>query len=131
MPPRAGRGRCASAAPSPPDPSPVGIVGVDDRREHTVIGDPVNLCAKLESANKIEGTRGLTTKAVLDLARAQGFSDAAFGAVGGDGRKARQVPGVADPQDLVVIAPETMTAAVTPAVSDPAAPQPLPSRLST
>jgi len=50
-----------------------GILGHGKRLEYTVIGDTVNLAAKLEKQNKTAGTRGLTTRAAYELACAQGY----------------------------------------------------------
>jgi len=50
-----------------------GILGHGRRLEYTVIGDTVNLAAKLEKQNKAAGTRGLTTQAAYELACAQGY----------------------------------------------------------
>ena len=41
-----------------------------------MIGDPVNLAAKLEKANKALGTRGLTTEQCFDDAVRQGYAAA-------------------------------------------------------
>lgn len=77
-----------------------GAVGDDTRLEYTVIGEPVNLCAKLEKHNRTALSRALTTCEASDLAERQGYQAPStrerFAAV--------TVEGVPTGLDLVVIA---------------------------
>ncbi len=77
-----------------------GAVGDDTRLEYTVIGDPVNLCAKLEKHNRTARSRALTTCEAFDLATQQNYAAPAA-------RERHQevaVEGVSAGVDLVVIA---------------------------
>lgn len=51
----------------------LGIVGDATRMEYTVIGDPVNLAAKLDKQCKIENCIALSTEAAFILGKNQGF----------------------------------------------------------
>lgn len=77
----------------------VGALGDPDRLEYTVIGNPVNLAAKLEKHTRVEQVAALTTADTLARARAQSFT----GAFAPPRRRA--VAGLAAPVDIIVLAP--------------------------
>jgi adenylate cyclase len=68
--------------------------------EYTVIGDAVNLSAKLEKHTKSEGVRALCTQAAFDIAMRQGYQTPR----NREQRKARRIEGVDIPVDIIILA---------------------------
>ena len=76
-----------------------GAVGDESRLEYTVIGDAVNLAAKLEKATKDQKVRAHTTRETYETALAQGYTPPDTK----DQRADQAVDGVDAPMDLVVL----------------------------
>jgi adenylate cyclase len=76
-----------------------GTVGHETRLEYTVIGEVVNLAAKLEKLTKLDGDPALLTRQAYVLAVAQGYRPAGTIVE----RPGCSIQGVADPVDLVAL----------------------------
>jgi adenylate cyclase len=98
---RAARGLPAPAVGAALATGPVmfGTIGDESRLEYTVIGDPVNLVAKLEKHTKVERVRALCTAEAYEVARSQGYQPRASHEPLGR----REIAGVGERLDLVAL----------------------------
>ncbi|MEX0582369.1 MAG: adenylate/guanylate cyclase domain-containing protein [Sneathiella sp.] len=78
-----------------------GAVGDSSRLEYTVIGEPVNLAAKLDKHAKDEKATAVTTREALELAKVQGYTPQRELEL----REKRSVDGVKGTVDLVIFLP--------------------------
>jgi adenylate cyclase len=99
--------RRAAGLPAPPVGAAVasgrvmfGAIGDASRLEYTLIGEPVNLAAKIEKHTKAEATRALCEQGAYQAALTQGYEPRA----GQRHLPARRVEGVSGSLDLVVLA---------------------------
>ncbi len=76
-----------------------GTVGDAQRLEYTVIGEPVNLAAKLEKHCKTERVRAIVPLAMLERACAEGYAGRRRWKI----RRGRRVAGIDRPLDLAVV----------------------------
>lgn len=76
-----------------------GTIGHETRLEYTVIGEVVNLAAKLEKHTRHEGAPALLMRSTYTLALAQGYRPQ----IAVEELPARSIEGVADPVDLVAL----------------------------
>lgn len=76
-----------------------GVIGHGDRLEFTVIGEAVNLAAKLEKHAKAERARVIASRDAYDQAVAQGAQPSLLRAASG-----ARVEGAPEPVDLVILA---------------------------
>ncbi len=76
-----------------------GVIGHDDRLEFTVIGEAVNLAAKLEKHAKVEHAKVIATKAAYSRALQQGAAASAVREA-----PASIVDGAPEPVDVVILA---------------------------
>lgn len=100
---RRARGLAASHVGAAVATGPVmfGTIGDASRLEYTVIGEPVNLAAKLEKHAKAERVRGLCTAETYRLAQSQGYAPR----TAPEPRSGRPVAGIDQPLDLMALAP--------------------------
>lgn len=76
-----------------------GAVGDDSRLEYTVIGEPVNLAAKLDKHAKDENANAVTTSEAVETAQIQGYEPRKSL----ETRASRDVDGVSGTVDLVIL----------------------------
>jgi len=77
----------------------LGIVGDAARMEYTVIGDPVNMAAKLDKQCKIENCIALSTESAFNLAVKQGFKSKYKIEI----RTDRKVKGISEKLNLAIL----------------------------